>query len=119
MRHKVDINKLGKPTNQRIAMLKGLVTQLFLHGKIKTTEARAKATKRIAERTLTTAKKNDLTAKRTVRKTVNDKVAFKKIFEEYVPRYAETPGGYLSIVKLPPRRGDASAMALLTFVNKD
>jgi len=117
MRHRRKIKKLGRPTDHRVAMLKNQVTDLFLHGKIKTTEAKAKAAKRMAERTLTTARKEDLSAKRTVRKTVNNKEAFKKIFEEYVPKYKDHPGGYLSIVKLPPRRGDSAGMALLSFVD--
>ena len=119
MRHRKKIKKLGRPTNERMALLKNQVTNLFLHGKLQTTEAKAKATKRLAEKTLTTARANDLSAKRRVRRIVNDKVAFKKIFEEYVPKFADHPGGYLSIAKLPPRRGDDAAMALLTFIDKD
>ena len=116
MKHGKKIKKLGKPTDQRMAMLKNQVTRLFLHGKLKTTEPKARATMRLAEKTLTTARKNDLQAKRLVRRTINDKTAFKKVFEEYVPRYADHKGGYLSIVKLPPRRGDGAEMAVLTFV---
>ena len=116
MRHKMKIKKLNKPTDQRMAMLNNQVTNLFLNGKLTTTETRARATKRLAEKTLTTAKKNDLSAKREVRRTINNADAFKKIFSEYVPKYAGRPGGYISLVKLPPRRGDASDMALLTFV---
>jgi large subunit ribosomal protein L17 len=117
MRHAKKIKKLGRPTDQRIALLKNQVTRLFLHGKLKTTEDKAKATKRLAEKTLTTARQNDLQAKRLVRRIINDRTAFKKIFEEYVPKYAKHPGGYLSIVKLPPRRGDAAPMAILSFVD--
>ena len=117
MRHGRKLKKLGRPTDQRIALLKNQVTNLFLHGKLKTTESKARATKRLAEKTLTTAKKNDLQAKRQVRKIVNDKNAFKKLFEEYVPRYADQKGGYLSLVKLPPRRGDGVDMAIVTFVD--
>ncbi len=119
MRHRKKIKKLARPTDQRMALLKNQVTNLFLHGKLTTTEAKAKATKRMAEKTLTTARKNDLSAKRRVRRVINNKEAFKKIFSEYVPKYATRPGGYISIVKLPPRRGDAADMAMLTFVDSE
>lgn len=117
MRHARKIKKLGRPTDQRLALLSNQVTKLFLNGKLQTTEEKARATKRLAEKTLTTARKNDLHAKQMVRRIVNDKTAFKKIFAEYVPKYAEHKGGYLSIVKLPPRRGDGASMAILTFVD--
>jgi len=113
------IKRLGRPTDQRMALLKNQVTRLFLYGKIETTEDKARATKRLAEKTLTTAKANDLHAKKQVRVIVNDKTAFKKIFEEYVPKYAERKGGYISIVKLPPRRGDGAGMAILSFVEAE
>lgn len=116
MRHRKKLEKLSRPTAHRLAMLKNQVTSLFLHGSITTTEAKARVTKRIAEKTLTTAKKGTLEAKRQVRKVIKDKEAFRKIFEEYAPKYAERPGGYISMIKLPPRRGDASKMAVLTFV---
>lgn len=119
MRHGRKIKKLGRPTDQRIALLKNQVTDLFLHGKITTTESKAKETKKMAEKTLTRARKNDLSAKREVRKIVNNKEAFQKVFAEYVPRFQNRPGGYISIVKLPPRRGDGVDMAMLTFVGED
>ncbi|MFA6451248.1 MAG: 50S ribosomal protein L17 [bacterium] len=116
MRHSRGNKKIGRPTDQRLALLSNQVTKLFLHGKLTTTEEKARATKRVAEKTLTTAIANDLSAKKSVRRIVNDKDAFKKIFEEYVPRYASRKGGYLSMVKLPPRRGDGADMAILSFV---
>lgn len=117
MKHKVDHKKLGRPTDQRLALLNNQVTELFLHGKIRTTEAKAKATRRVAEKTLTTAKANTLHAKRQVRAIVTNRDAFKKLFEEYVPRYASRNGGYLRIVKLPPRSGDGASMAILSLVD--
>jgi len=116
MRHSRANRKLGRPTNERLALLKNQVTNLFLHGKIITTQQKAKETKRAAEKTLPAALKNDLEAKRGVRRIVNDKVAFKKVFEEYAPKYKDRKGGYLRIVKLPPRRGDGAEMAVLSFV---
>lgn len=116
MRHSRANKKIGRPTNERLALLKNQVTKLFLHGKIITTQQKAKETKRVAEKTLTTAFANDLSAKKSVRLVVNDRDAFKKVFEEYVPKYKDRKGGYLSIVKLPPRRGDGAEMAVLSFV---
>lgn len=119
MRHRKKLKKLARPTDQRMALLKNQTTNLFLNGKLTTTEAKARATKRMAEKTLTTARKNDLNAKRRVRRVINNKEAFKKVFSHYVPKYADRNGGYISLVKLPPRRGDAAEMALLTFVDAD
>ena len=117
MKHGRNIAKLGRTTDHRMAMLKNQVTTLFLHGKLITTEPKARATMRIAEKTLTTAKQNDLAAKKSVRRTINDKIAFKKIFEEYAPKYADRKGGCFSIVKLAPRRGDGAPMAVITFMD--
>lgn len=117
MRHRRKIKKLGRPTGHRVLMLRNQSTQLFKNGRLETTEVKARATKRVAEKTLTTAKKGTLAAKRRVRRVVNDPAAFKKIFEEYVPKYADRAGGYISLTKLPPRRGDAAKMAILTFVD--
>ena len=116
MRHRRKIKKIGRPTNERMALLKNQVTQLFLHGKLTTTEAKARATKRLAEKTITRARKGDLQAMREARKIVNDRVAFKKLFEEIAPANKDRNGGYLRMIKLPPRRGDATPMAMLTLV---
>jgi large subunit ribosomal protein L17 len=116
MRHRMKNKKLGKPTDQRLAMLKTQVTQLFLHGKLETTEARARATKRLAEKTITIARRGDLQAMRLCRKVVSDRDAFKRLFEEIAPAYKERKGGYLRLLKLPPRHGDAAPMAIITMV---
>ncbi|MFH1538444.1 MAG: 50S ribosomal protein L17 [bacterium] len=117
MRHRKKIKKLGRPTGHRVLMLRNQQTQLFKSGKLETTEVKARATKRVAEKTLTIAKQETLAAKRQVRKVVNDPVAFRRVFEEYVPRYKDRPGGYVSLIKLPPRRGDAAKMAILTLLD--
>lgn len=113
MRHRKANKKLGRPTDQRIALLKNQVTQLLLHGKITTTEAKARATKRLAEKTITIARTGDLHAMRQAREVVNDADAFKKLFAEIAPRFKDRPGGYVRMVKLPPRRGDATPMAMI------
>jgi large subunit ribosomal protein L17 len=118
MKHKIDQKKLGRPTDQRLAMLNNLVTELFLHGQIKTTEAKAKAAKRVAEKAITVAKGNTLHAKRQIRIIVTNRDAFQKLFEEYVPRFATRNGGYSRIIKLPPRSGDGADMALLALLEE-
>lgn len=117
MRHKKKLKKLGRPTDQRIALLKNQVTQIFLHGKIKTTDAKARAAKRVAEKTITIARQDTLAARRQVRAVVNDKEAFRKLFEEIAPSYKDRNGGYLTMIKLPPRRGDATPMAVVKLVD--
>ena len=116
MRHRRGNKKVGRPTDQRMAMLKTMATQLFLHGKLVTTEAKARALKPYAEKAITRARPGDLNAMKEARKIVSDSVAFKKLFTDIVPSYKDRPGGYLRLVKLPPRRGDAAPMAIVTFV---
>ncbi|MEW5947328.1 MAG: 50S ribosomal protein L17 [bacterium] len=118
MRHRKKLKKLGRPTDHRLALISNQVTKLFLHGRLETTEPKARETKRQAEKILTTAKKQTLNAKRRVRRIVNDREAFRKIFEEYAPKYASRAGGCISLIKLPPRRGDAAPMATLVFVEE-
>jgi len=118
MRHGKKIKKLGRPTDQRMALLKNQVTQIFLHGKITTTEAKARAAKRMAEKTITIARADTLAAKKQVRKIVNDKDAFKRLFEEIAPSFKERKGGYLRLIKLPPRQGDAAPMAIVKLVEE-
>jgi len=116
MRHQRKIKKLGRPTDQRMALLKTQVTQLFLHGKLTTTEAKARATKRLAEKTITIAREDTLAAKKQCRAIIQDKEAFKKLFAEIAPAYKDRKGGYLRLIKLPPRTGDAAPMAMVKLV---
>lgn len=118
MRHRRGNKKLGRPTDQRIALLKNQVTQLFLHGSITTTEAKARATKRLAEKTITIARPGDLNAMRQARKVVNNATAFKKLFAEIAPSFKDRNGGYVRMVKLPPRRGDATPMAMISLASE-
>jgi large subunit ribosomal protein L17 len=118
MRHRMKNKRVGRPTDQRIALLRNQVTQLFLHGKIETTEARARATKRLAEKTITIARQGDLAAKKRVRIIVNNREAYKRLFDEIAPSYKDRKGGYLRMLKLPPRHGDAAPMAVLVLVEE-
>jgi large subunit ribosomal protein L17 len=105
----------GSPAHER-HMLANLATQLFEHGRITTTEAKAKRLRPYAEHLITFGKRGDLHARRQVLKRLNDKSVVHTLFEEIGPRYANRPGGYTRIVKLGPRKGDNAPMALIELV---
>lgn len=108
--------KLGKPTDQRVAMLRAMVTYLLENGQIKTTHARAKEVAPLAEKMITLAKKNDLAAYRQALAFITKEDVAKKLFDEIGPKYAERNGGYTRVLKMGPRRGDAAEMALIELV---
>jgi large subunit ribosomal protein L17 len=105
----------GSPAHER-HMLANLATQLFEHGRITTTEAKAKRLRPYAEHLITFGKRGDLHARRQVLKRLNDKSVVHTLFEEIGPRYLNRPGGYTRIVKLGPRKGDNAPMALIELV---
>jgi large subunit ribosomal protein L17 len=105
----------GSPAHQRL-MLANLATALFEHGKITTTEAKAKRLRPLAERLITFAKRGDLHARRRVMTVVRDKDVVHHLFAEIGPRFAERPGGYTRIVKTNPRKGDNAPMAIISLV---
>ena len=108
--------KLGKRTDQRMAMLRAMVTYLLEHGQIKTTLARAKEVAPLAEKMITLAKKNDLPAYRQALGYITKEDVAKKLFQEIGPKYADRNGGYTRVVKIGPRRGDAAEMAIVQLV---
>ncbi len=108
--------KLGRPTDQRLAMLRNLVTSLLREGRIETTVTRAKETRRLAEKMITLAKRGDLHARRQVMAYVYDETVVKNLFDETAPKYKERNGGYTRILKLGPRRGDAAEMVIIELV---
>ncbi|WP_234123222.1 50S ribosomal protein L17 [Clostridium hydrogenum] len=108
--------KLGRPTDQRRAMLRNLVTSFLKHGKIETTDTRAKETKRLAEKMITLAKRGDLHARRQVLSFVTEEDVVAKLFDEVAPKYAERNGGYTRIYKVGPRRGDGAEQVILELV---
>ena len=110
------LRKLGRPTDQRRAMLRNLVTSLLRTGKIETTVTRAKETKRMADKMITLAKRGDLHARRQVLAYVYDEDVVKKLFDEIGPKYQERNGGYTRELKVGPRRGDGAEMAILELV---
>jgi large subunit ribosomal protein L17 len=108
--------KLGRPTSHRNLMLRNLVTDLLREGRIKTTDTRAKETKKIAEKMITLAKKGDLHSRRQVLSYVTDESVVKHLFDDVAPKYTERHGGYTRILKIGPRRGDAAEMVYLELV---
>ena len=108
--------KLGRPTDQRIAMLRNLVTSFLKNGKIETTVTRAKETRNLAEKMITLAKRGDLHARRQVLAFVYEEEVVKNLFENIAPKYAERKGGYTRIYKVGPRRGDGAEVVILELV---
>jgi len=108
----------GSPAHQRL-IIANLATSLFEHGKITTTEAKARVLRPVAEKLITKAKKGDLHNRRQVLATVKDKGVVHVLFEEIAPRFAERPGGYTRITKLGPRKGDNAPMAVIELVTED
>ena len=105
----------GGPAHERL-MLANLATALFEHGKITTTEAKAKRLRPLAERLITYAKRGDLAARRKVMTVIRDKTVVHELFTEIGPQYAGRPGGYTRITKIGPRKGDNAPMAVIELV---
>ena len=105
----------GSPAHERL-MLSNLATQLFQHGRITTTEAKAKRLRPYAEHLITFGKRGDLHARRQVLKRLNDKTVVHTLFAEIGPRYVDRPGGYTRILKLGNRKGDNAPMAIIELV---
>ena len=116
MRHLKKGRELSRPTAHRIAMLRNLVTSLFEHGRIETTDTRAKELRGVADRMVTLAKQNTLHAKRLVARTVRTREAIVKLFDEIAPGFAERHGGYTSIIKLKTRHGDAAPISIIELM---
>jgi large subunit ribosomal protein L17 len=117
MRHQKTRNKLSRDSAHRRALLMNLSKQLIEHERIKTTEAKAKAVKPVVEKLITLAKRGDLHARRQALSALSqDKFAVHRLFVEVAPRYADRNGGYTRILKLGPRRSDATEMVFLELV---
>ncbi len=116
MRHRKSGRKLGRDTAHRKAMLRNLVTSLIEHGRVQTTDAKAKEARRVAERLITLARQGTLHARRQALAYVRGRDAVARLFEVVAPRYQDRPGGYTRIVKLGYRRGDNAPVSLLELV---
>lgn len=119
MRHRQTTPKLNRTPSHRKAMLRNMVTDLLRHGRVRTTQAKAKALRPLAERMITLGKRETLNARRHAARVIRDKTVLKKLFDELAPRYAERPGGYTRIVKLPARSGDGADLALIELVEAE
>jgi len=117
MRKVKPARKLGRTAAHRKATLDNLCTQLLLHKRIETTEAKAKETRKVVEKIITKARKGTVHAQREIFKSIRDKEAVKMLFEEIVSRIGDRNGGYTRIVKLAPRFGDAAKMAVIELVD--
>ncbi|ARF55893.1 MULTISPECIES: 50S ribosomal protein L17 [Streptomyces] len=108
--------RLGGSASHEKAMLRNLATSLFEHGRITTTEAKARRLRPYAERLVTKAKKGDLHNRRQVMQLISDKSVVHTLFTEIAPRFSERPGGYTRITKIGNRRGDNAPMAVIELV---
>ncbi len=117
MRHQRSGKKLGRDSAHRKALYANLASSLIEHGRIKTTEAKAKAVRPIAEKMITLGRRGDLAARRQALAYLRSQEIVHMLFAEVGPRFAERNGGYSRIVKLGPRAGDGAEMAYLEFVD--
>ncbi len=116
MRHQLRVPKLGRPADQRKALLRGLTTQLIREGRVTTTKARAKALRDEAEKMISLAKDGTLSARRKAIGYIYDKQLVHALFEKAQERYGERQGGYTRIVRTVPRKGDNAEMAIIELV---
>ncbi|BAZ04007.1 50S ribosomal protein L17 [Calothrix sp. NIES-3974] len=116
MRHRCRVKKLGKPADQRRALLRALTTELIRHGKITTTLVRAKAVRSEVDKMITLAKDGSLSARRQAMGYIYDKQLVHALFEQAPARYQERNGGYTRIIRTIPRRGDNADMAIIELV---
>ena len=116
MRHGKNGRRFDMDTAQRRAMFRNLTTAVLEHGYVRTTEARAKEVRPLVEKMITLGKRGTIHSRRQALSWVYSPDVVKDLFEELAPRYANRPGGYTRVVKLPPRQGDASRMARLELV---
>ncbi len=118
MRHNRQGRQLSRTHSHRRAMMRNLVTSLFEHERVTTTLAKAKESRRVAERLITVARAGDLPARRRISSFVRSEKIAKKLMEDIAPRFSERPGGYTRIYRLGPRRGDNGDMAILELVER-
>jgi large subunit ribosomal protein L17 len=119
LRHGDKVKKLGRTAQHRRALMRNLVTALFEHERIRTTLAKAKESRRLADRMVALALKNTVAARREVGRFVSDKTVLKKLFDVIGPRFAGRPGGFTRVLRLGPRDGDGAEMALLELVIRE
>ena len=121
MRHRRSGRKLGRDASHRKALFSNMAGSLFEHGRIRTTEAKAKELRPIAEKLITLARKDpsDVAAQRNAVAFLRSKDAVHRLFHEVAPRFTERPGGYTRIIKIGPRPGDAAPMVYIELVDHE
>lgn len=117
MRHKLDGKRLGRPTDQRIALLRALVSAVLWHGKVDTTETRAKEARSVAEKMISLAREDTVHHRREARRFLVDRDLVAHLFVNVGPKYRERPGGYSRVIRTGARRGDAAATARLELID--
>ncbi len=116
MRHRIAGRALGRTSSHRKALIRNQVTELLRHGRLVTTEAKAKEIRPAAEKVITLGKRGDLHARRLASAALTDRAVLRHLFSEIAPRFRERPGGYTRIIKLGPRLGDGARMAQIELV---
>ena len=116
MRHRVRKGKLGLKTGHRMSLLRNLCTELFKHGRIVTTDSKAKELRRFSERIITIARNDTVHARRLVNTKIKDREVLSKLFDTIAPSFINLPGGYTRIIKLNHRRGDAAPVSAIELV---
>jgi large subunit ribosomal protein L17 len=119
MNHRKTGRKLGRTSSHRKALFRNMVTSLFEHEQIRTTDAKAKELRGVAERMITLGKKGTLHARRQALETIRSKDVTSKVFDELAERYRERPGGYTRVIKIGQRAGDAAPMSIIELVDRD
>lgn len=118
MKHKIGFNALSRRSGHRKALIRNMLISLFKYERIKTTKAKAREVRRIAEKLITRAKEDTVHNRRIVAKRVHEKAVLAKLFKDIAPRFATRPGGYTRILKLGQREGDGSEMVFLELVER-
>lgn len=119
MNHRKTGRKLGRTSAHRKALLRNMVTSLLEHEQIRTTDAKAKELRGVAEKMITLGKRGTLHARRQALETIRSKEVASKVFDELADRYRERPGGYTRVIKLGQRTGDAAPMSIIELVDRD
>jgi large subunit ribosomal protein L17 len=119
MNHRKTGRKLSRSVPHRKALLRNMVTSLLEHEQIRTTDAKAKELRGVAERMITLGKRGTLHARRQALQTIRSKDVTGKVFSELADRYRERPGGYTRVIKLGQRPGDAAPMSIIELVDRD
>lgn len=118
MRHRKSGRKFGRSSSHRSAMFRNMVTSLLEHERIRTTDAKAKDLRRVAEKMITLGKRGDLHARRQALRVIRSRSVTAKVFDDLAERFRERPGGYTRVMKLGQRPGDAAPVSIIELVDR-